>query len=116
VIPIVKNGAILVGNEFHRTCSSAQHSQNRHLLVDDILVPPLGLLLGKVDFGSLFDVLDSSKGIPMSLQGAKAKVFRSLLTGNFINDIINFLIIAFVIFLLIRTINNMKKTTSRPLS
>jgi large conductance mechanosensitive channel len=78
-------------------------------------MPPLGLLLGKVDFGSLFDVLDSSKGIPMSLQDAKAKVFRSLLMGTFINDIITLLFIAFVIFLLIRTINNMKKPQADPI-
>src|SRR5918996_5363735 len=92
--------AVIIGAAFGKIVTS---------LVDGILMPPLGLLLGKVDFSSLFYVLDSSKGIPLSLQDAKAKGIPVIAYGNFINDLINFLIIAFVIFLLIRTINNMKK-------
>ena len=92
--------AVIIGAAFGKIVTS---------LVDGILMPPLGLLLGKVDFSSLFYVLDSSKGVPMSLQDAKAKGIPVIAYGNFINDIIYFLIIAFVIFLLIRMINNMKK-------
>ena len=92
--------AVIIGAAFGKIVTS---------LVDGILMPPLGLLLGKVDFSSLFYVLDSSKGMPMSLQDAKAKGIPVIAYGNFINDIIYFLIIAFVIFLLIRTINNMKR-------
>jgi large conductance mechanosensitive channel len=92
--------AVIIGAAFGKIVTS---------LVDGILMPPLGLLLGKVDFNSLFYVLDSSKGIPLSLQDAKAKGIPVIAYGNFINEIIYFLIIAFVIFLLIRTINNMKK-------
>jgi large conductance mechanosensitive channel len=92
--------AVIIGAAFGKIVTS---------LVDGILMPPLGLLLGKVDFSSLFYVLDSSKGMPLSLQDAKAKGIPVIAYGNFINDIIYFLIIAFVIFLLIRTINNMKK-------
>jgi large conductance mechanosensitive channel len=92
--------AVIIGAAFGKIVTS---------LVDGILMPPLGLLLGKVDFSSLFYVLDSSKGMPMSLQDAKAKGIPVIAYGTFINDIIYFLIIAFVIFLLIRTINNMKR-------
>ena len=46
-------------------------------------MPPLGLLLGKVDFNSLFYVLDGSKGIPVSLQDAKAKGIPVIAYGNF---------------------------------
>lgn len=92
--------AVIIGAAFGKIVTS---------LVDGILMPPLGLLLGKVDFSSLFYVLDGSKGIPVSLQDAKAKGIPVIAYGNFINDIIYFLIIAFVIFLLIRMINSMKR-------
>jgi large conductance mechanosensitive channel len=76
-------------------------------LVEGLLMPPLGLVLGKVDFSSLFYVLDSSKGMPASLAEAKTKGIPVIAYGAFINDIINFLIIAFVIFLLIKAINRL---------
>lgn len=92
--------AVIIGAAFGKIVTS---------LVDGILMPPLGLLLGKVDFSSLFYVLDSSKGIPVSLQDAKAQGIPVIAYGSFINDIIYFLIIAFVIFMLIRMINSMKR-------
>lgn len=92
--------AVIIGAAFGKIVTS---------LVDGILMPPLGLLLGKVDFSSLFYVLDSSKGIPVSLQDAKAQGIPVIAYGSFINDIIYFLIIAFVIFMLIRMINRMKR-------
>src|SRR5436853_5198693 len=70
-------------------------------LVEGIIMPPIGLLLGKVDFASLFLVLDHSKGVPVSLADAKAKAIPVVAYGAFINDIVNFAIIAIVIFLLI---------------
>jgi len=78
-------------------------------LVEGIIMPPIGLLLGKVEFSSLFLVLDQSKGIPASLADAKAKGIPVVAYGAFINDIINFVIIAFVIFLLIKVVNKMRK-------
>jgi|ERR1044072_478258 large conductance mechanosensitive channel len=78
-------------------------------LVEGIIMPPIGLLLGKVDFSSLFYVLDQSKGVPVSLAEAKTKGVPVIAYGAFINDIINFLIIAFVIFLLIKIVNRMRK-------
>jgi len=78
-------------------------------LVEGLLMPPLGLLLGKVNFSNLFYVLDSSKGTPVSLAEAKEKSIPVVAYGAFINDIINFLIIAFVIFLMVKAINRMKR-------
>jgi large conductance mechanosensitive channel len=76
--------------------------------VEGIIMPPIGLLLGKVDFTSLFYTLDASKGVPASLAEAKARGIPVIAYGQFINDIINFLIIAFVVFLIIRAVNRMK--------
>jgi large conductance mechanosensitive channel len=77
-------------------------------LVDGIIMPPIGLLLGKVDFASRLYVLDHSKGEPGSLADAKAKAIPVIAYGTFINDIINFLIVGFVIFLIVKAINKMK--------
>src|SRR5918912_4362231 len=71
-------------------------------LVEGVVMPPIGLLLGKVDFASLFLVLDSSKGDPVSLAEAKAKGIPVIAYGQFLNDVINFLVIAFVVFLVVR--------------
>jgi len=75
--------------------------------VEDILMPPIGLALGNVDFSNLFINL-SAKNYP-SIAAAKAAGAATLNYGIFINNIINFLIIAFVIFLLIRQINRMQR-------
>ncbi|MEP6912171.1 MAG: large conductance mechanosensitive channel protein MscL [bacterium] len=78
------------------------------LLVDGIIMPPIGLLLGRVDFANLFYVLDQSKGVPASLADAKTKGIPVIAYGAFINEIIAFLIIAFVVFLIVRKVNRMK--------
>ena len=83
-------------------------------LVEGLIMPPIGLVLGKVDFSSLYVVLDHSKGEPASLADAKAKAIPVFAYGQFINDIINFLIIAFVIFLLIRMVNRIKRPAETP--
>ena len=72
-------------------------------LVDDVLMPPLGRLLGRVDFSSLFINLGDKSY--ESLAAAKAAGAPTLNYGNFINTIINFLIVAFSIFLLVRSVN-----------
>jgi large conductance mechanosensitive channel len=77
--------------------------------VEGVVMPPLGLLLGKVDFTSLFLVLDNSKGAPASLAEAKAKGIPVIAYGALINDLVNFLIIAFVIFLIIKAVNSKRK-------
>jgi large conductance mechanosensitive channel len=77
-------------------------------LVDGVIMPPIGLLLGGIDFASLFYVLDESKGIPASLPDAKAKGIPVIAFGQFVNDIINFLIIALAVFLLVKQVNRIK--------
>jgi large conductance mechanosensitive channel len=78
-------------------------------LVEGIIMPPIGLLLGKVDFTSLFMVLDHSRGTPVSLADAKAKGIPVVAYGALINDLVNFVIIAFVIFLVVKAVNRMRK-------
>ena len=75
--------------------------------VEDVLMPPIGLALGRVDFSSLFINL-SGKDYP-SVAAAKAAGAATLNYGIFLNNIINFLIIAFVIFLLIKQINRLQE-------
>ena len=75
--------------------------------VEDVLMPPVGLALGKVDFSNLF-INFSGKDYP-SVAAAKQAGAATLNYGIFFNNIINFLIIAFVIFLLIKQINRMQE-------
>lgn len=79
--------------------------------VSDVIMPPVGLFLGSVDFSSLFLVLKEGKvaGPYESLVTAKAAGAVTLNYGVFFNTIISFLIITFAVFLLIRNINRMKK-------
>ncbi len=77
-------------------------------VVDNMLMPAIGMVLGKVDFASLFYVLDKSKGVPLSLADAKAKGIPIIAYGQLVNDLINFLIIAFIVFLIVRQFNRMK--------
>lgn len=78
-------------------------------LVESVLMPPLGLLLGRVDFSSLFVVLDSTKGVPASLADAKTQGIPVVAYGQFLNDCIGFLIVAIAVFLLVKQVNRLKK-------
>ena len=78
-------------------------------LVEGVIMPPIGLALGGVDFSSLFYVLDASKGIPASLADAKAKGVPVIAYGQFINDIISFLIVAIAVFILVKQVNRLKR-------
>ncbi len=80
-------------------------------LVSDIIMPPIGLLLGKVDFTNLFVVLKAGKeaGPYLSLADAQRVGAVTLNYGAFINTIISFVIIAFAVFLLIRQVNRLKR-------
>jgi len=82
--------------------------------VEGIIMPPLGLVLRHVDFASLFYTLDRSKGIPASLADAKAKGIPVVAYGQFINDIVNFMIVAFVIFLFVKEVNKIKSGVEEP--
>jgi len=85
-------------------------------LVADVIMPPIGLLLGNVDFTNLFAVLKEGKvaGPYASLAAAKAAGAVSMNIGVFINTIINFIILAFAIFLLIRGVNQLKRKEEAP--
>jgi large conductance mechanosensitive channel len=83
-------------------------------LVEGVIMPPIGLLLGGIDFSSLFYVLDRSKGIPMSLAEAKTKGIPVIALGQFVNDVINFLIVALAVFLLIKQVNRIKSALDKP--
>jgi large conductance mechanosensitive channel len=76
-------------------------------LVEGILMPPIGLITGRIDFASHFIVLDKSKGLPATLAEAKANSIPVIAYGQFINDLIGFLIIAFVIFLIVKRANRL---------
>ena len=77
-------------------------------LVEGVMMPPLGLALGRVDFASLFYVLDGSKGIPASLVEAKTKGIPIIAYGQLFNDIVSFLIVALAVFLLVKQVNRIK--------
>jgi len=76
-------------------------------LVNDVIMPPVGLLLGKVDFANLFVDL-SGKGFAALSEARKAGA-PVMAYGQFLNTVVNFTILAFVIFLLVQGINRMKR-------
>src|ERR1043166_858682 len=95
--------AVVIGAAFGKIVTS---------FVEDILMPPIGLALGGVDFSNLFVNL-SGKDYP-SVAAAKAAGAATLNYGIFFNNILNFLIIAFAIFLLIKQINRMQRPAPAP--
>ena len=83
-------------------------------LVDDILMPPIGLLLGRVDFSNLFYTLKPGKTAAETLDQAKAVGAVTLNYGLFVNAAIKFLIVAFAMFLVVRTFNRLRDATAKP--
>ena len=85
-------------------------------LVADVIMPPIGLLLGNVDFSNLFVVLKDAAGQApyATVADAQAAGAVTLNYGMFINTIISFLIVAFAIFIVIRNINRMKREEAAP--
>jgi large conductance mechanosensitive channel len=88
---------VIIGAAFGRIVSS---------LVEDVLMPPLGLIIGKVDFSNLFLSLTGQHYD--SLAAAKAAGAPTINYGMFLNNIINFLIVAFAIFILVQQINRLR--------
>jgi large conductance mechanosensitive channel len=87
-------------------------------LVTDVIMPPIGLLLGNIDFSNLFIVLKEGPKAPLpyeSLAAAKGAGATSINYGVFINTVITFLIVAFAVFLLNRNINRLKRQEEAPL-
>ena len=89
---------VIIGGAFGKIVSS---------LVGDILMPPIGKLMGGVDFSSLFITIGAEQ-YP-SLDAAKAAGAATLNYGIFLNTVINFVIVAFCVFLMVKALNNAKK-------
>ena len=95
--------AVIIGAAFGKIVTT---------LVDSVIMPPIGLALGKVDFASLF--IDLSGQRPLSIADAKQKGLPVIAYGQLINDLINFLIIALVVFLIIKAINRLRAAPPPP--
>ena len=91
--------AVIIGAAFGKIITT---------LVEGVVMPPVGLLLGRTDFASLFYVLDPAKGVPASLADAKAKGVPVIAYGQFLNDVINYIVVAFVVFLVVKAYNRTK--------
>ncbi len=96
---------IIIGAAFSGVISS---------LVKDVIMPPIGMLLGKVDFTNLFISLDGSSY--SSLADAQAAGAATLNYGLFINTVINFLIVALVIFFVVRLVNQARRPIPAPVT
>jgi large conductance mechanosensitive channel len=90
--------AVIIGAAFGKIVSS---------LVEGVIMPPIGLLLGKVDFSDL--IIDLSGQHPATLAEAKAKGLPVIAYGAFLNDVIAFFIVALVIFLIVKAVNRRKR-------
>ena len=89
---------IIIGAAFGKIVTS---------LVEDVIMPPIGLLLGKVDFANLF--ISLSGGSYPSVAAAKAAGAVTINYGMFINQIISFVIVAFAVFMIVRMINRLRR-------
>src|SRR5258705_11506117 len=90
--------AVIIGTAFGKIITS---------LVEGVIMPPIGLLLGKVDFSNL--IIDLSGQRPATLAVAKEKGLPVIAYGAFLNDVIIFLIVAFVVFMIVKAVNKAKR-------
>ena len=90
--------AVIIGAAFGKIITS---------LVEGVIMPPIGMLLGRVDFANLF--IDLSGQQPVSLADAQLRGLPVIAYGVLFNDIVSFLIIALVIFMVIKAVNKMKR-------
>jgi large conductance mechanosensitive channel len=81
-------------------------------LVNDVIMPPIGLALGRIDFSNLF--INLSGGTYASLSAAKEAGAVTINYGVFVNTVINFIIVAFVVFLMVRSMNKLKRKEEEP--
>ena len=95
--------AVIIGGAFGKIVSS---------LVNDVIMPPIGLLLGKVDFSNLY--INMSGTEYASLADAQAAGAPTLNYGIFLNNVVDFVIVALVIFLIVRAMNRLKKKEEKP--
>ena len=95
--------AVIIGAAFGKIVTS---------LVEGVIMPPIGLALGKADFSNLF--IDLSGQHPASLADAQLRGLPVIAYGVLINDIVNFLIIALVVFLVVKAVNRLKAAPPPP--
>jgi large conductance mechanosensitive channel len=94
---------IIIGTAFGKIITS---------LVEDIVMPPIGMLMGRVDFSNLF--VDLSGTAHESLAAAKAAGAATVNYGIFVNTVLNFIIVAFAVFLLVRAMNRIMSSEPPP--
>ena len=95
---------IIIGAAFTAIVSS---------LVDDVIMPPLGVILGGIDFSDKYIQLTNRDQIYPSLAAARDAGAAVIAYGNFVNAVIKFLIVAFALFIVIKQMNNLKRLTER---
>ena len=95
--------AVVIGAAFGKIITS---------FVEGMLMPPIGMLLGNADFSNLF--IDISGRRPVSLAEAKANGLPVIAYGVFLNDVINFLIIALAVFLVVKAVNRLRAAPPPP--
>ncbi|MBO7403256.1 MAG: large conductance mechanosensitive channel protein MscL [Lachnospiraceae bacterium] len=96
---------VIIGGAFNALVSS---------LVNDIIMPLLSLITGKIDFNNLFIVLGGRPEGIKTLEEAKEAGLSTVNYGSFISGIINFIIMAFVVFLIVKGINKLRKAGEKP--
>lgn len=96
---------VIIGGAFQKIVTS---------LVNDVIMPPIGMLIGKVDFSDLFIALDGESYA--SLTEAKKAGAPTLNYGLFLNNCLDFFIVAFVIFMIVRQINKLKRKEDKPVT
>lgn len=92
--------AVIIGGAFGKIVTS---------LVNDIIMPVVGLVMGGVSFADLYIDLSGGEAAGMTLAQAQEAGLATLNYGLFLNNILDFVIIAFVIFMMVRTVNNLRK-------
>jgi large conductance mechanosensitive channel len=95
--------AVVIGAAFGRIVTS---------LVEGVIMPPIGLLLGRADFSNLF--IDLSGKNPASLAEAQLNGLPVIAYGRFFNDVVTFLIIGFVVFLVVKAVNRLRAAPPPP--
>jgi len=95
--------AVIIGAAFGKIITS---------LVEGVIMPPIGMALGKADFSNLF--IDLSGQHPVSLADAQLKGLPVITYGVLINDIVNFLIVALVIFFIVKAVNRLRAAPPPP--
>ena len=95
--------AVIIGAAFGKIITS---------LVEGVIMPPIGMALGKADFSNLF--IDLSGQRPVSLADAQLKGLPVITYGVLINDIVNFLIVALVVFFIVRAVNRLRAAPPPP--